>query len=335
MATIQDVARAAGVSPMTVSHVINDRPNVRASTRARVLQAIDELDYRVNLAARNLRTGRTGTIGLAVPEVDRPYFGQLAARIIAYAQSLGLRIAIEQTGRSKDGELSALAWSRNRLYDGLILSTVGLGPEDVDLLKVDFPVVLLGERIFEGPVDHLAMPNVEGSKAGVAHLIERGCRRIAIMGGDDIGDVGMTNLRFQGYLEAHGEAGLEVDETLIVQIGEFTMANSRDAIARLHESGAEFDGLFCVTDTLAIGALRGLADRGVRVPEDVKVLGYDAIAEGEFLVPSLTSIAPDHDAMARTAIDLLRRRIEDRSSLQREELVSSFTLVERESTASP
>ena len=104
--------------------------------------------------------------------------------------------------------------------------------------------------------------------------------------------------------------------------------------AALDESGAEFDGLFCATDTLAIGALRGLADRGVRVPHDVKVLGYDDIAEGEFLVPSLSSIAPDHDGMARTAIDLLRRRIEDRSSQQREELVSSFRLVERESTAS-
>ena len=115
---------------MTVSHVINDHPHVRASTRAKVLAAVSELGYHVNVAARNLRTGRTDTIGLAVPEVDRPYWGQLAAAIIAAADRHGLRVVIEQTGRRRDEELNALSMSRNRLYDGLMLSTVGMGPAD-------------------------------------------------------------------------------------------------------------------------------------------------------------------------------------------------------------
>src|SRR5271154_2994407 len=180
MVTIGDVARAAGVSPMTVSHVINDHPHVRVSTRAKVLEVIEQLDYRVNLAARNLRTGRTGTIGLAVPEVDRPYYGQLAARIIRAAAKYNLRVAIEQTGASRDNELDALFLSRNRLYDGLILSTVGLGPADTDLLKLDYPVVILGERIFDGPVDHVAMLNVDAACAAALHLVQRGFRRIVM-----------------------------------------------------------------------------------------------------------------------------------------------------------
>ncbi|MEO6114982.1 MAG: LacI family DNA-binding transcriptional regulator [Pseudolysinimonas sp.] len=135
--TIQEVARAAGVSPMTVSHVLNAHPHVKDTTREKVLRTIDELGYQVNVAARNLRTGRTGTIGLAVPEVDRPYFGQLATEIIAAARKRDMRVVIEQTGRSRENELDALSLSRKRMYDGLILSTVGLGPADRDLLRVD------------------------------------------------------------------------------------------------------------------------------------------------------------------------------------------------------
>src|SRR5215207_5196893 len=134
---MQDVARASGVSVMTVSNVINGH-SVSPETRSRVLEAIDTLGYRVNLAARNLRKGRTGTIGLAVPQVDSPYFAQLAARIITRAETAGYRVAIEQTGLSREKELTTLAQSRNHQYDGVILSVVGLGKEDAALLQVDF-----------------------------------------------------------------------------------------------------------------------------------------------------------------------------------------------------
>src|SRR5215218_5422509 len=106
MVTMQDVAKAAGVSTMTVSNVLNNYPHIREETRDRVLRAIDELGYRVNVAARNLRAGRTNTIGFAVPEVDRPYFGQLASRIIAKASAAGYRVVIEQTGADRENELT-------------------------------------------------------------------------------------------------------------------------------------------------------------------------------------------------------------------------------------
>jgi DNA-binding LacI/PurR family transcriptional regulator len=121
VATIQDVAKAAGVSAMTVSNVINDHPNVRRATREKVLQAMARLDYRVNVAARNLRKGRTGTIGLAVPGVNSAYYGELAVAIIAAAVRYDLRVSIEQTGALRENELEALSLSRNRLYDGLLL----------------------------------------------------------------------------------------------------------------------------------------------------------------------------------------------------------------------
>src|SRR3954453_11625178 len=160
MVTIRDIARAAGVSLMTVSNVLNSRPHVKDSTRTKVLETVDELGYRVNVTARNLRLGRSYTIGLAVPEVDRPYFGQLGAAVIRQAARHDLHVVIEETGRSKANELSALALSSLRQYDGLILSAVGLGAADMERLRVDSPVVILGEHVFHGPVDHVAMPNL-------------------------------------------------------------------------------------------------------------------------------------------------------------------------------
>lgn len=335
-ATIQDVARAAGVSASTVSNVINEVATVRPETRERVLQAMDSLDYRVNVAARNLRAGRTGTIGLAVPEIDRPYFGNLAATIIAAAAGHRLNVVIEQTGATRESELRALALSRNRLYDGLILSTVQLGPQDVDLLKVDYPVVILGERIFEGPLDHVAMPNTEGARAATAHLIERGCRRIAILDDDGLGerdDATASTLRRAGFRQALADAGIPHDPRLAVGLREFTMAGGRDAATRLVDSGAEFDGVFCVTDTVAMGALRAFASRGVRVPDEVKVIGFDDVPESEFLVPSLSTVAIDHSFIAENAVGLLVERMKTGGADQpATELVSPYTVIAREST---
>ncbi|MBT2568842.1 LacI family DNA-binding transcriptional regulator [Arthrobacter sp. ISL-85] len=334
MATIQDVARAAGVSPMTVSNVINDHPHVKSSTRAKVVKAMEELDYRVNHAARNLRAGRTFTIGLAVPEFDRPFWGHFATRVIEEAAAYNLRVLVEQTGRSKENEINALALSRNRMYDGLILSTVGLSAGDANMLRVDYPVVILGERIFSGPVDHVAMDNVDGAKAATAHLIERGCRRIAAVMGPMGTDPDASSLRYAGYLQALETAAIGSDSSLHVTINEFTLKGGREAVDRLLHAGTHFDGLFCATDTVALGALRALHEAKLRVPEDVKVIGFDNLEEGEYSIPALSTVDPDSTDMARTAVKLLVQRISGESP-EREplEFISSVRVIARGSTA--
>jgi DNA-binding LacI/PurR family transcriptional regulator len=334
MVTIQDVAKAAGVSPMTVSHVINDHRHVKESTRAKVLATINDLGYRVNVAARNLRTGRTDTIGLAVPEVDRPYWGQLGAAIVSAAERHGLRVVIEQTGRRRDEELNALSMSRNRLYDGLILSTVGLGPADGELLRVDYPVVILGERIFDGPVDHVAMPNVEAARAATEHLIQRGCRRIVIVEGSFTGEVDVSSLRLEGYRQALGHAKIPFSSDLLVNCDVLSMQAGADAVRELASRGVAFDGVFGVTDTTAIGVLRGLADHGLDVPGQVKVIGFDDVAEAAFTVPSLSSVDPGIQEIADKAVDLLVGRISGTLPADtHEELVTDYKIVARESTA--
>ncbi|MFJ9628511.1 LacI family DNA-binding transcriptional regulator [Streptomyces sp. NPDC101175] len=328
---MQDVAKAAGVSPMTVSNVINNHPNVRPATRQKVLEAMARLDYRINVAARNLSKGRTGTIGFAVPEVNSPYYSRLATAIIAAAARHNLRVSIEQTG-TRESELDALSLSRNLLYDGLIISAASMGPSDAERLKVDHPVVVLGDRILEGPVDHVGMPNLEASRAATRHLIERGCRRIAILC-MPFEEVDTSSLRLAGYREALAAAGLPADPELVQQVSRFDMRQGALTARKMAASGLDFDGLFCATDSLAMGALRGLADTGIRVPDQVKVIGFDNITESEYFIPSLSTIDPNHDAMAERAVDLLVRRIEQPTpQTDHEEAVCAFSLVVREST---
>lgn len=330
MVTIKDVAKAAGVSPMTVSNVINDHPNVRSSTRAKVLEAMARLDYRVNVAARNLAKGSTGTIGLAVPEVNSPYYSRLAATIIAAAERRGLRVSIEQTA-SRDNELDALSLSRNRLYDGLILTAAGMRQADAERLRVDHPVVILGDRIFGAPVDHVAMPNLEASRAATRHLIERGCRRIAFLCGA-VEEVDTSSLRLTGYRQALEEAGLPTDPALIQQVDRLGMREGAGRAREMAEGGLDFDGVFCVTDSLAMGVLRGLTDAGIRAPDQVKVIGFDNVTESEYFIPSLSTIDPDHDGMAERAVDLLLQRIEQAEPPTRQDFIGDFSLVIREST---
>lgn len=334
MVTIQDVAKAAGVSPMTVSNVINSRPHVREATRDKVLKAMSDLDYRINVAARNLRAGRTSTIGLAVPEVDRPYWGQLAARIIAAAARHDLQVAIEQTGASRKNELEALTMSRNRMYDGLILSTVGLGPGDIDKLRVDYPIVILGERIFDGPVDHVSMANVEGGREATLQLIEQGCRRIAFFARHMDQVVDVSSLRFDGYQQGLRDAGIPLDSSLSVFIEALTMEGGRKGAHALLDASVDVDGIVCATDTVGLGVLRGLADRGVRVPQDVKVIGFDNVLEGEYFSPSLSTVDPDQEAIANKAVELLVNRIARGYSFPAEEFVSPHRVIARESTGS-
>ncbi|TMR25128.1 LacI family transcriptional regulator [Nonomuraea turkmeniaca] len=328
---MSDVARLAGVSKMTVSNVVNNRAGVSDPVRRRVLDAIQQSGYRVNLSARTLKSGRTGIIGLAVPEIHSPYFGHLAAHVIARAAQQGFHVAIEQTGAAAAGEIDAIAHSHTLHFDGLILSAVELDRADPRLAGAAYPIVMLGEQDFGGRFDHVAMPNEDGTYAATTHLIDRGCRDIAIVTGNALEGVNVVTRRYQGYLAALAERGLQPDPALLVTVDTMTMDSGRAAGHRLADSRHKVDGVVAVTDTVAQGVLRGLADRGLRVPGDIRLIGFDDIPQAEFMVPSLSTVAPDHQWMAAKAVELLTGRI-GAPARETTEYTAPFELMVREST---
>nr|WP_272954558.1 LacI family DNA-binding transcriptional regulator [Kribbella sandramycini] len=327
-----DVARTAGVSTMTVSNVVNGRPRVGAATRERVLAAINELGYQVNLAARHLRAGRTGVVGLAVPELERPYFAQLAGRLADQFEAHGLRIVMERTGASREGELDAVAFSRLRMYDGLILSVVDMDPGELTGIGTDAPVVMIGERALPSRFDHVLMDNVDGARQATAQLLA-GNRRIAMLGGDPAGAATMPALRAQGYALAHHAAGVPIDPALNVQCM-FGFQDGYDAVRSLLDRGIAFDAVFALTDVVAIGALRALADAGIQVPAEVELIGFDDLDEAAYLVPSLSTINPGHEQMAAAITRLLLARLAGEPAAEAQELIVPAALVLRGTTRS-
>lgn len=334
--TLRDVARRAGVSIKTVSNVVHEREYVRDSTRAVVRAAIDELGYQPNLSARSLRSGRTGVIGLAVPEVKLPYFAELADSVIAAAKASGLTVLIEQTGADLDAERELLRSPRLQLTDGLIFSPLAMSQADAGLLAVDYPLVLLGERLFDTPCDHVAMDNLAAARAATEHLIAAGCRRIAAVGAHAGEDVGSAALRLRGYREALEAAGIEYDERLVGYVGLWHRHDGAAAMTELLGRDLAIDGVFGMNDTLAFGALRALGEAGRRVPEDVKIIGFDGLDETRYTSPSLSTIDPGRVEIARTAVRVLHERIDERISGAKPapavRYTTDYELIEREST---
>lgn len=333
MATLRDVAALAGVSIKTVSNVVNGYEHIRPSTRQRVTAAIEELGYQPNLAARNLRAGRTGVIGLAVPELRFSYFAELADAVLAAARQRGYVVLIEQTGGEREAEVELLRGPRVSMMDGLLFSPLGLTTDDADVLDVPYPLVLLGERIFNGPTDHVTMDNVAGAAQATAHLVALGRRRIAVLGAHEGEQMGSATLRLEGYQQALRAAGLAFDPTLVVVHQGWHRTDGAEAARELLARSTPFDAVFALNDELALGAMRVLLQAGLRVPQDVAVIGFDDVAESQFAMPSLTTVDPNRAQIAHEAVEALVERIAAAPATGRSRRVVTVptTLVVRES----
>ncbi|WP_454086201.1 LacI family DNA-binding transcriptional regulator [Georgenia sp. Marseille-Q6866] len=330
--TMRDVADLAGVSVKTVSNVLNDYPYIRPATRDRVLEAVDRLGYRLNTSARNLRRGRTGLISLALPQLALPYFAELADEIIDAAEDHGLRVLIERTGAVLEREREVLRDSA-RMGDGLILNPLGLGQEHEPELPDDVPLVLLGERLFSERFDHVTMQNVAAARAATTFLLERGRRRVAVLGVHPGEAVGSAALRLRGYLAALEDAGITPDSRLQGEATFWHRDTGARAMAQVLDAGVRPDAVLALNDALALGALHELRARGVTVPDDVAVVGWDDIEEAQYATPSLTTVDAGRRSIAEAAVERLVARIAD-PGRPTELLEMPYRIVERGSTAS-
>jgi DNA-binding LacI/PurR family transcriptional regulator len=309
MVRLQDVAAHAGVSVRTVSNVVNDFRYVAPATRTKVQASIDALGYRPNVAARTLRRGRTGLLALVVPEIDSPYFADLAARTVRTAEREGWTVLIDQTDGDRERERRLLHGERSQLVDGVIFSPWSLSAEELASRTDATPIVLLGEHAGMPPVDHVVIDNVAAATDAVAHLLAGGRTRIAAIGVPPMVANETARQRQLGYRRALQAAGMPVRPELEAPVTTLHRADGYRAMTELLDSGAAPDAAFCFSDELALGALRAVVDAGLRVPEDVALVGFDDVEDGRFSIPRLTTVAPDKDQIAQLALTSLRDRL--------------------------
>jgi DNA-binding LacI/PurR family transcriptional regulator len=303
--TLKQVGDHVGVSAKTVSNVVNDTGWVSDDLRARVRAAIVELGYRPNAAARQLRSGRSGMIALAVPDLSQPYFAELASAMVTAADERSITVLVSQTNGQAEAERRISDGIGIPVMDGLVLSALALGVDDLTTRLDSTPIVLLGEHIGASPFPHVTVDNAAAAQAATEHLLALGRRRIAAIGAQTDAPKETADLRLAGYRAALAAAGIQPDADLICVVDQFQRADGAAAAGNLVADGIEFDAVFAFNDLLALGAMHALAERGIRVPEDVAVIGFDDIEEGRFASPSLTTVSPDKNAIARAALDLI------------------------------
>lgn len=334
VARLKDVADSAGVSIKTVSNVVNGYEHVSDTTRRRVMTALAELGYRPNLAARYLRQARLGVIALEIPALHIGYFTELAEHVVAAADKRGYMLLLDHTGGRHASEQQLARGLRPTLIDGAILNPLSLRRHDLEPGRAGVPIVLVGERRFQGLHDHVTIDNVAAARDATRHLIGLGRRRIAAIGLDDSRRAGDTiRRRWEGFAQAMRDADLQIERRSVRPGVDRGRRDGLDSARALLAASPLPDAIFCFNDIVALGALRGLREAGVRVPEDVAVVAVDDIEEGRYSTPSLTSIAPDKARIAHLAVELLVGRITGARTGPGELVEVGYRLEVRESTA--
>lgn len=330
MPTLRDVAARAGVSVGTVSRVINGEPNVAPALRERVEAAVRELDYQRNMLGRNLRTQRTGTIGVVVPDITAIFFAELVKEIEQIATQAGYSVLIGNSANSRKIEEFYLSKLVENGIDGMILSS-STDPEQLSI-RPDAALVAV-DRELPG-FDLVASDHAAGARAVVQRLADLGHRRIACISGPQLMPV--FEQRLAGYrnvavplLEADG-----IDPDSYVRVESLDEMRGIESATSLLDTERRPTAIFAATDQQAIGVLRACADLGLRVPDDISVAGFDDIALAQLVSPRLTTIRQPIAEIGRLAVEQLLKRMTSPSTPQQRRLLP-VELCERESTAAP
>jgi LacI family transcriptional regulator len=331
MATMKDVARVAEVSVATVSHVVNGTRFVSPERVERVHTAMGELDYTRDATARNLRVGRTDTIGLVVPDNSNPFFAELARWIEDAGFEAGYTTILANSNERPNRERRYIDTLLAKRVDGLII-TPTVESDDGALVaalrRARIPIVVMDRDVSLPLADVVLYDDAAGSRDAARHLLELGHTRFACIAGLP----GVPEERLDGFRSALRDAGIELRDDAIVA-GDFRFGGGREATARLLATGKRFTALFAVNDLMAAGAIRTLVEHGLAVPDDVSVVGFDDAPIAEMVSPPLTTVRQPLQDMADAAVSLLLARVSNGGAKRRIRRVLETSLVVRESSA--
>ena len=327
MIKISEVAKAAGVSTATVSRALSNPEAVKPSTRERVLQAVEELDYRPNALARQLRTQETKTVVVIVPNLSNTLFTEAICGIEAEAEKHGFQVLAADVRNQKNVERYYLNAVRERQIDGIISMSAAIAQKILKEVAAEYPLVMAFQSFEDKRIPSVSIDNLAASRAVTTHLIRLGRRRIAHITG--AAPLTVYKERLEGYMSTLAEHGLAADPDWIRR-GEATVQGGYEQAEALLAPGVRPDAVFCAGDTMAMGAIKALKKHGLRVPEDVAVVGFDDIEQAAFWDPALTTIRQPKQQIGETAFRKLYALIrKERLSSARD--VLPYELVIRES----
>lgn len=342
-ATLSDIAVSVGVAPMTVSRVLNQTGYVSSETRDRVLSAAKEMNYRRNGLARSLKRQRTDTIGLVLGDISNPYSTELAraVRQAATANRYNLFICISE--HSAEEDIAAFESLTNHSVDGLIVATRANDAGDEYLKSIvenNVPVVVIGRDFHHENIDYISADNFDGGFEATQHLIDLGHRRVGFIGATFDRETKLK--RLQGYLSALEKHQIEIDERLVTGRreaksgvpGYSTEEIGYEGMKRLLSLPNRPTAVFARNDFTAIGAMTAIKESGLRIPQDVAIIGFDDIPLASHMSPSLSTVRQPMRLQGQIAAELLLKRIESDEIFGREERILNCELIIRESTVS-
>lgn len=331
MPTIKDVAKRAGVAPITASRVINDSGYVSEETRRRVEAAIEELGYVPNRVARSLRSKQTHTLALVLTDITNPFWTTVARGVEDAASEDGFSVILCNTDESEAKEQSYVRLLLQKQADGFLLVPANSTSRSVVLIqKQQVPLVIL-DRSVASPVDTVRSDSKGGAYQLTRHLLKLGHRRIAVLSGPQ--GVSTALDRVAGYRQAMTEAGLPLDDRMVIY-GPFTQQGGYEMTQQLLTLALRPTALFAANNFIAIGAFRALREAGLRVPDDISLVAFDDLPGTFTMEPFLTVAAQQAYEMGRVATQLLLERLTDASKAASEpsEIVLPTDLIVRHST---
>jgi len=330
MATIRDVAEKAGVSVATVSHVINGTRRVAPQTAERIRSAMQELDYQPNSLAQSLRTRRTNVVWVLVSDISNPFFATFVRGAEDAAIEAGYSLIVCNSDESAAREEQYIRLLRQRRVDGLLVSPVGdgSGAPIRAIARSKTPYVFVDRKPEFVPGDAVLSENVDGAEKATQHLLGRGHTRIGLILG--IPGATTTEERLTGYQIALEAAGIPYDASL-VSYGSYRIEGGKRAASALLSFAEAPTALFSTNNLMTIGVLREIGQRGLEIPDDVAVIGFDDLVWAEMVTPRLTTVCQDPYEIGKEAMHLLLERMQGRGGTERREIRMPVELRVRES----
>lgn len=308
MPTIKDVAKRAGVSVTTVSRVLNNRGYISEATRKKVYKAMEELDYQPNEVARSLFRKKSDIIGLIVPTVAHPFFGELTSYLETYAYSRGYKVLICNSQLDASKEQEYIWMLRRNQVDGIIMASHTLDVEEYK--KLNLPVVAF-DRLISGRIPYVTSDNYQGGKLAVELLLKRGCKKIAHMCGSLNLDM-LANQRHLAFMDVAEEKKIPYF-TVETDINVFEVRKYEELLTDLLVQHPDIDGLFLNSDIMAIAAMKVCSKLGKRVPHDMKIIGYDDVSIASLVSPQITTIRQPIAQMSELSVKLIEDLVNDKA----------------------